>query len=103
MSHILDIERLSSRIAMERAHGKDIQALRQSLEYVFEMRNYADQLGIIEGMELDTAFQIVEKIKKAIVEDPSTSMTEGNLIKSSSSIKSNLSNSKLIASFNAVA
>lgn len=81
LSHILDIERLSSRIAMERAHGKDIQALRQSLEYVFEMRNYADQLGIIEGMELDTAFQIVEKIKKAIVEDPSTSMTEGNLIK----------------------
>ena len=81
LSHILDIERLSSRIAMERAHGKDIQALRQSLEYVFEMRNYADQLGIIEGMELDTAFQIVEKIKKAIVDDPSTSMTEGNLIK----------------------
>ena len=39
LSHILDIERLSSRIAMERAHGKDIQALRQSLEYVFEMRN----------------------------------------------------------------
>ena len=47
LSNVLDIERLSSRIAMERAHGKDLQALRQSLEHVVEARKTIEQIGLI--------------------------------------------------------
>ena len=81
LSNILDIERLSSRIAMERAHGKDLQALRQSLEHVVEARKIIEQIGLIEGIELDIANKIIADIKNAILEDPSTSFTEGRLIK----------------------
>ena len=81
LSNILDIERLSSRIAMERAHGKDLQALRQSLEHVVEARKTIEQIGLIEGIELDIANKIIADIKNAILDDPSTSFTDGRLIK----------------------
>lgn len=81
LSNVLDIERLSSRIAMERAHGKDLQALRQSLEYVVEARKNIEQIGLIEGIELDIANKIIADIKNAILDDPSTSFTDGRLIK----------------------
>lgn len=81
LSNVLDIERLSSRIAMERAHGKDLQALRQSLEHVVEARKTIEQIGLIEGIELDIANKIIADIKNAILDDPSTSFTDGRLIK----------------------
>lgn len=81
LSNILDIERLSSRIAMERAHGKDIQALRQSLEYVIQARDFISSLNLIQGIDLGIAKEIVKNINLAILEDPSTSFTEGRLIK----------------------
>ena len=81
LSKVLDIERLASRIAMERAHAKDLQALRQSLESVVNVRKLVEQVGLIEGIELETAQKIIFDIKSAILEDPSTSFTEGRLIK----------------------
>jgi len=81
LSNILDIERLSSRIAMERAHAKDLQALRQSLESVVEVRKCVEKIGLLEGIELETANEIINQIKNAILEDPSTSFSEGRLIK----------------------
>ena len=81
LSKVLDIERLASRIAMERAHAKDLQALRQSLEAVVRVRKLVEQVGLIEGIELETAQKIIFDIKAAILEDPSTSFTEGRLIK----------------------
>lgn len=81
LSKVLDVERLASRIAMERAHAKDLQALRQSLEAVVRVRKLVEQVGLIEGIELETAQKIIFDIKAAILEDPSTSFTEGRLIK----------------------
>ena len=81
LSNILDIERLSGRIAMERAHAKDLQALRQSLESVVKARAIVEQLGLVEGIELETALCIISDINNAILDDPSTSLTEGRLIK----------------------
>lgn len=81
LSNILDIERLSGRIAMERAHAKDLQALRQSLESVVKARAIVEQLGLVEGIELETALSIISDINNAILDDPSTSLTEGRLIK----------------------
>ena len=43
LSGILDIERLAGRVAMERAHGKDLNALRQSLTHFLELRRYTER------------------------------------------------------------
>ncbi|HZK19446.1 MAG TPA: DNA mismatch repair protein MutS [Treponemataceae bacterium] len=86
LGKILDIERLASRIVMERAHAKDIQALRLSLEYWLKMRRiaecYSGELGNAFCVnEIDTAESICDYIEKSVLDDPSTSITEGRLIK----------------------
>jgi len=87
LARILDIERLASRIALERAHAKDVQALRVSLEQWLELRSltacfapgdFSDALYVFET---DTALNIVNLIKDAILDEPSTALTEGGIIK----------------------
>lgn len=88
LSHILDIERLVSRIALERAHAKDIQALRVSLEQWIQIRKTIEEqnnnsfLNVFCAGTIDKANNIISTISKAIIDEPSTSFTEGNLIKS---------------------
>lgn len=81
LSHILDIERLASRIAMERAHAKDLVALKNSLSGFERVRNIVSPLSLIQGVELETARAIVADIQNAILDDPSTSLTEGGIIR----------------------
>ena len=77
---ILDIERLAGRIAMERAHAKDVQALRSSLENWLRVREQLDNFGFTH-MQKEIAEQIVALIQDAILEDPATSLDEGRIIK----------------------
>ncbi len=79
-SNVLDIERLAGRIAMERAHAKDLQALRASLESWLEVRKLLENYGFTALSE-DTAQTIIDVIKNAILDDPSTIFTEGRIIK----------------------
>ena len=77
---ILDIERLAGRIAMDRAHPKDLQALRESLE------GWKDARGILQErdfslIDFSRAERIIEIIKEAINDDPPTTLTEGKIIK----------------------
>ncbi len=87
LSHILDIERLVSRIALERAHAKDLQALRMSLEQwilirkTLETQKNNEFLNIFYAIDIDSAQNLVETISNALIDEPSTSFTEGNLIK----------------------
>ncbi len=77
---ILDIERLSGRIAMDKAHAKDLQALKSSLSLWLRTRE------ILSGMDFsvlppDDATSIIDMIENAILDEPSTSLTEGGIIK----------------------
>lgn len=81
LSPILDIERLAGRVAMERAHAKDLQALRASLESWIAVRNALLQFDF-SALPLDDAQKIIDLIFSAIDENPSTSLTEGGIIKS---------------------
>ena len=77
---ILDIERLAGRIAMDRAHPKDLQALRASLE------GWRDARAILQErdfslVDFSSAERIIEIIKNAINDDPPTTLTEGKIIK----------------------
>ncbi len=87
LSSILDIERLVSRIALERAHAKDIQALRVSLEHWIHIRNeiegFSDNtfLSVLFAGTTNEAVTLISTISSALLDDPSTSFTEGKLIR----------------------
>ena len=77
---VLDIERLAGRIAMERAHAKDLQALRTSLESWLQVRKMLENYGFTALSE-ENAQMIIDLIKNAILDDPSTIFTEGRIIR----------------------
>lgn len=78
---ILDIERLAARIAMDRAHAKDLQALKNSLALWLKAREkFSD--GIFSFSDVGDAKKIVDLIENAIDDDPATVFTEGRIIKS---------------------
>ena len=80
LSPVLDIERLAGRIAMDRAHGKDLQALRLSLESWLKVREKL--LGFnFAFLEREPAEKIIQLIGSAILDDPATSLTEGRIIR----------------------
>ena len=78
---ILDVERLAGRIAMERAHAKDLQALRCSLEAWLKVRKQLDNYGFTNS-DKSIAEKIVALISEAILDDPATAFDEGRIIKS---------------------
>ena len=80
LSSILDVERLASRIAMEKAHAKDLQALRASLESWCRVKNYLNQYDF-SFVSSDNSEKIIEMIKNSILDDPATSLTDGGIIK----------------------
>ena len=80
LSGILDVERLAGRIAMERAHAKDLQALRASLEAWNKVKDYLGQYDF-SFVSDDEAKKICQLIEKSILDDPSTSLTDGGIIK----------------------
>jgi DNA mismatch repair protein MutS len=80
LAPVLDIERLAGRIAMDRAHPKDLQALRASLESWLAVHR---TLGPYDFSLLPTenAEKIIGIINNAINEDPPTLITDGGIIK----------------------
>ena len=80
LGSILDVERLAGRIAMERAHAKDLQALRASLESWSRIKEYLGQYDF-SFISDENSVTICSLIEKAILEDPATSLTEGGIIK----------------------
>jgi len=80
LGNILDVERLAGRIAMERAHAKDLQALRASLESWSHIKEYLGQYDF-SFVSDENSHTICSLIEKAILDDPATSLTEGGIIK----------------------
>lgn len=77
---ILDIERLAARIAMDRAHGKDLQALKNSLSLWLKIQGTLGEEKFSK-IETESASLIINLISSAIMDDPATSLTDGNIIK----------------------
>lgn len=85
LSGILDIERLAGRVAMERAHGKDLNALRQSLTHFLELEGILKEVGLHTGCvpdgTLDALKEITELLAASIREDCPVVLSEGGLIR----------------------
>ncbi|MDR0685147.1 MAG: DNA mismatch repair protein MutS [Spirochaetaceae bacterium] len=99
LSGMPDFERLSSRIAMNRAHGKDMLALKNalsSLEKCCLMLDEAQKTGgwmhiylqfeseeavLFGKTEFSRLMALKETLERGICDDPSTLFTEGKLIR----------------------
>jgi len=85
---VLDIERLISRLAIDKAHAKDLRALRDSLDAgltLFRVLEAADPpLALkpaISAEHIHDCRNVIDTIDEAILDDPSVVLTEGNLIR----------------------
>lgn len=91
-----DLERLCSRLAMDRAHGKDMLSVKNSLNSFAAIHELSGALGLgpegspvfeTEAASSLTADSIVQLntlrdlLEQALCEDPSILLTEGNLIR----------------------
>jgi DNA mismatch repair protein MutS len=91
-----DLERLCSRLAMDKAHGKDMLAVRnalamyrdlktlwEQLHLSFEMENTPNPAGAAEDGNADflRLMEVHALLEKSICDEPSIFLTEGNLIR----------------------
>jgi DNA mismatch repair protein MutS len=88
LAGVLDTERLIARLAMNKAHAKDLSALGDSVDSslgvisLLEQRKAPDLLSESPDPEgLRSCREAVELVKRAIREDPSVLLTEGNMMR----------------------
>ena len=87
LSSILDLERLTSRIGMDKAHAKNLLAVRNSLQSAFELNELLKEWesekgpGTLTPETASAASAVLELLESSIDEDPSTLLTEGRMIK----------------------
>ncbi len=85
MNHILDIERLSSRIGLDKAHAKDLLSLKNSLERISEIENILAASGSFDPVcsheEQGELEAVTTLLAQGIMEEPSILLTEGRLIR----------------------
>jgi DNA mismatch repair protein MutS len=93
MVRVLDLERLTARVAMDRAHAKDLQAVRSTLEAVLAVESHLSAAGSGEdagrlsrlaepiAARASQARELVDVLARSISEEPSILLTEGNLIR----------------------
>jgi DNA mismatch repair protein MutS len=86
-----DLERLISRLAMDRAHGKDMLSVKNALDAFKTLEelnrdlnfSFEDAAASSLGQEAFTRLiELKETLEQALAEDPSILLTEGNLIRS---------------------
>ena len=80
LSDILDIERLSGRIAMDKAHAKNLLALASSLSAWNRIKEYLNPYDFSFASS-QPAQEICSLLENSILDNPATSLTEGGIIK----------------------
>ncbi len=87
LGRVLDLERLASRVAMDRANAKDLLAIASTLESVLAIEELLTGGGEMGGLtaclrENRAAMEELARfLARAIAEEPSLLITEGNLIR----------------------
>lgn len=85
LSRIGDIERVSSRIALERANSRELVALRNWLKVIPDIKALLAQFRCERLSEIHNAIgdfsTVVQDISQVLVDDPPAALTEGGLIR----------------------
>lgn len=83
LGKIYDMERIIAKLSFNRANGRDLIALKQSLEVLPEIKKSLSQKVDHEDLSVfDDLHYLYTLLDKAIVDDPPITITEGSLIKS---------------------
>lgn len=85
LASVLDIQRLVSKLTMNKANGKDLLSLKQSLKQIIALQQISQKhnsffLHLTEA-ENNTLQNSVDMLERSIGEDCSTLLTDGKLIK----------------------
>ncbi|HTZ51883.1 MAG TPA: DNA mismatch repair protein MutS [Spirochaetia bacterium] len=87
---VMDLERLTARLSMERAHAKDLLAIASTLRSVLGVESLLTQAAGTPGIaalaqplagHAAASSALVRLLEGAISDEPSTLLTEGNLIR----------------------
>ena len=84
LSGVLDLERLSAKISMDKAHAKDLLAVKNTLHSAAEIHAISSQaLAAYQDttVDLEKTKKIENLLEDAVHEDPSILLTEGRLIR----------------------
>jgi DNA mismatch repair protein MutS len=85
-----DLERLSSRLAMDRAHGKDLLSIKNALTAFMAVEGVCGSLSLtfessnatsLDASGFERLGNLIDLLERGIAEDPSILLTEGNLIR----------------------
>jgi DNA mismatch repair protein MutS len=87
-----DLERLCSRLAMDRAHGKDMLSIQNALTVYQNINTLCEELNLCfeamdrpdsgrENGDFARLMEIRELLRRGIADEPSILLTEGNLIR----------------------
>ena len=93
LSKTPDLQRLCSRLAMDKAHGKDLVAVKNALSSLAQIESSLDSIGqfsyessealSLSGEGLTKLASLNDLLERSLAEDPSILLTEGNLIRDS--------------------
>ncbi len=86
LSGVLDIERLTSRVAMDKAHAKDLLALCGSLEHMESINRIVSSdphlvIDPLPSVKMEVINAVTDLVRAGIAEDPSILLSEGRLIR----------------------
>ncbi|PAB61143.1 DNA mismatch repair protein MutS [Anaeromicrobium sediminis] len=85
LKSVYDLERLAVRISYGNANGRDMTALKTSLEQLPNIKNTISNMESSKIKEIreriDTSQEVTEIIENAIVENPPVTIKEGGIIK----------------------
>ena len=86
MGGVLDLERLTARVAMDKAHAKDLLAVRSTLDAVLalgELLVRTDLTGLAAPLlsSEPSMKTLAALLERAVCDEPAIVLNEGNLIK----------------------
>ena len=105
LGRILDLERLVARVGLDKAHGKDLVAVRDSVKAGLELEGVLPE-EVLDGDSIagssddrDALSELGDVLRRSLLDAPSVLLTEGNLIREGfdeklDELKGLLSNSK---------
>lgn len=82
LAKIQDIARLSGRLAMDKAHAKDLIAIRVSLQQVFACHQLLPIALPLDEQEKEVLGTIERSISQTLLDNPNVTLHEGGLIRS---------------------
>ena len=89
LGSILDLERISARLAIGKAHAKDLVALSRSIAESLELREYIESSAVSDleycvsfgKDDVSSAETLVKLLNAALLDEPSVLLTEGRMIR----------------------